>query len=172
MEKLSGLVLDIHDDGGEVFKGLFPSLEAVPELIKCAQLLEAEDRESIPDNLFALVMHDEDVTLRKYACVDAGNTAVSVEYFLKLGHKLPEEAQKTAAQNLRTACGWYGIEPPEALEKVAIGVGGMLTAANLAIAGPEIASEASGRVKKNVQTAKASGGSVNPAITTPFKPVQ
>jgi len=44
---------------------------------------------------------------------------LSVEYFLKTAHRLPVEAQKVAAQNLVAACGWYDIEAPEELQKIA-----------------------------------------------------
>lgn len=172
MEKLSGLVLDVHDDDGAILRNVFSSFDTVPELIKCAHLMSEEERAELPDTSFALVLHDEGIMLRKYACIDPGNTALSVEYFLKTAHKLPKEAQKTAAVNLVTACGWYGIDPPEELTKVAVGMGGLMTAANLAIAGPEIARETNSRAKKNMQVAGASGGAVNPSIAQPLKPVQ
>lgn len=120
MDKLSGLILDIYDDpDGGVLRSVFGGYDGVPELIKSAHALTASERGQLPDSLYALVLHDGDVTLRKYACVDAGNTALSVEYFLKTAHKLPVEAQKVAAENLATACGWYGITPPESLQKMA-----------------------------------------------------
>lgn len=122
MDKLSGLILDHYDDpNGEVLKGIFPAKEDVPEFVKQAHDLSERDRAVLPDEAFALVLIDGDVTLRKYACVDAGNTALSVEYFLHEGHKLPEQAQKVAAENLMTACGWYGLPKNNALEKVAFG---------------------------------------------------
>jgi hypothetical protein len=132
MEKLSGLVLDVYDDrDGWVVKDIWPTLADVPELVKQAQRLTAEDREVLPDDLYALVLHDGPVTLRKYACADPGNTWLSVHYFLKTAHKLPEEAQKVAASNLHTACGWYALEPPEELKKIALGLG---TAVNAGLA--------------------------------------
>jgi hypothetical protein len=128
MNKLSGLVLDIYDDpDGEVLREVFPSHEDIPDLIKEARQITPEEREQLPDDVFSLVLIDEEASLRKYACVDPGNTALSVEYFLKTAHRLPAEAQKTAAQNLMVACGWYGIEPPAELEKVAIGLNTAMT---------------------------------------------
>jgi len=122
MKKLSGLVLDVYDDaGGQVLKQIFETREAVPEFIKSAHYLAPEEQASLPDDVFALVLKDGDVSMRKYACTDPGNTALAVEYFLREGHKLPEEAQKTAAANLQVACEWYGLPPNHALEKVAIG---------------------------------------------------
>jgi hypothetical protein len=130
MEKLSGLVLDFYDDPeGAVLRSIFPDADSIPSLIKEAQSFAGDERAELPDDLFALILHDGDVTLRKFACADSGNTALSVAYFLKTAHKLPEVAQKVAAQNLLTACGWYDIDPPEDLTKVAIGLNTVMTAA-------------------------------------------
>jgi len=116
MEKISGLVLDVFDDPtGEILKQVFPTYDSVPEAVKTAMPLSSVDRASLPDDVFALVLHNDGVVLRKYACVDEGNTCLSVEYFLKTAHRLPLEAQKVAASNLVTACGWYNVDPPESL---------------------------------------------------------
>lgn len=162
MEKLSGLVLDIYDDAdGEVLKSLFPHADEVPDLIKQAHWITIEEHAQLPDDVFSLVLHDGDTQLRKFACTDPGNTALSVEYFLKTAHKLPVEAQQVGAENLVKACGWYGIDPPEELQKIAIG---LMTAANLALVGPDVAKSTSRQVKRNMQMADASGGAVSPAI--------
>jgi len=119
MEKLSGLVLDYFDDPrGEVIKQVFPTFEDVPEVIKEAMPMSSVDLSKLPDDVFALVLHDEDTVLRKYACIDEGNTCLHIEYFVKTAHKLPVEAQKTAAQNLLTACSWYNIDPPRELTQI------------------------------------------------------
>lgn len=121
MEKLSGLVLDIYDDPGiEVFQTIFPDVNSLPEIVKEAHLITSEEYQKLPDEAFALVLVDGDTEMRKFATIDAGNTALSVEYFLKTAHKLPVEAQKVAAQNLIAACGWYGIDPPELLKEAAV----------------------------------------------------
>lgn len=170
MEKLSGLVLDMYDDpSGEVLRAIFPREAGVPELVKQAHFITPEERAELPDSVFSLVLHNDGTTLRKYACTDPGNTALSVEYFMKTAHKLPEEAQKIAAANLVQACGWYGIEPPQELQKIALGLVGM---ANLALTGPQVVSEAGKSMKQNMQLAKASGGMVNPAIAQTVKPMQ
>lgn len=112
-------IIDFYDDPqGEVLKNQLP-VDQVPEFIKTAAYLGEEDREALPDDVFALVMVDRHSKLRKYACVDKGNTALSVIYFLANQDKLPEEAQKTAAMNLLTACGWYGLDQPAQLKKIA-----------------------------------------------------
>jgi len=117
MDKLSGLLLDIGDDkGGVLFREIFPTLAEVPEVIKTAHMLSDADRRALPDDVFALVLHDGDVTLRKFACIDPGNVALSMLYLQKTAHKLPREAQAVAAENLLVAHRMY---------KTA-GIGGML----------------------------------------------
>jgi hypothetical protein len=164
MKKLSGLVLDPTDDyNGAVLRSIFPTRGAVPALVKTAneKYLTPEGRAHLPDDMFALVLRDGDVTLRKYACVDAGHTALSVEYFLKTAHKLPEEAQKVAASNLCTACDWYDIEPPEALQKIALG---LARAVQLGVVGPMVAKDTSDKIKGNMAVARASGNQINPNV--------
>lgn len=152
MEKLSGLVLDHHDDhDGTELRSLYPTRQDVPDFIKEAHLLTPEERDQLPDDAFALVMVDGERTLRKYACIDEGNVVLSVDYFMRNGHKIPLEAQKTAATNLVTACGWYDLEPPEELQKVAIGAMGVAMGALMA---PGAAREA----KKNLAAVKAGPG--------------
>lgn len=161
MEKLSGLVLDVYDDpDGEILRGIFPTYEQVPDLIKQAHQLSSEQRRELPEDLFALELVDGGASLRKYACVDAGNTVLSVEYFMKTAHKLPIMAQKTAARNLVTACGWYGIDPPEGLQKIALGIG---TAIGLAQV-PGVVKGTGGEIKRRKEIARQSGAIVNPAI--------
>lgn len=122
MEKISGLVLDAQDDiNGSVLRSMFPTLDDVPELYKTAAPLSAEQREALPDDAFALILRQGDTTLRKYACIDEGNTALNIGYFLSNYHKLPVEAVKTAAANLQVACHWYDIEPPDELKKLSTG---------------------------------------------------
>lgn len=151
MEKLSGLVLDVRDDyNGEILRSIFPTDEALPEFVKSAAQLTPELDATLPDDLFAVVLCDGDVALRKFACIDVGNTALSVEYFFKTAHKLPVEAQKVAAENLVTACGWYGIEAPEDLTKIALGLG---TALNIGLTAPGMARQA----KMNLDATQGAG---------------
>lgn len=118
--RTSGLILDVYDDfRGDTIRSLFPSRDAIPELVKEAQALTGVERDLLPDDAFALVLLNGEEKLRKYACIDAGGTALSVMYFLEHGSKLPLEAQKTAAANLEVACGWYDL-PVSGLEKVAL----------------------------------------------------
>lgn len=125
----SGLVLDVYDDfNGETLRALYPTLDSIPDGVKTAYRVMPTERESLPDDVFALVLINNGEKLRKYACVDEGNTVLSVEYFLKNAHKLPVEAQKVAAENLIAACGWYDLAAPDALQKIAIGLGTAMTA--------------------------------------------
>lgn len=163
MDKLSGLVLDFYDDpDGEVLRGVFPTYEDVPELIKEARRITPEEREQLPDDAFSLVLINGDTTLRKYACTDAGNTAISVEYFMKTAHRLPTEAQKTAAVNLVQACSWYGIEPPEELQKLALGLGTAMTL----MSAPSVIKGTSQQIKQNKARAQAAGSRIDPGVAS------
>jgi len=114
-------LLDMYDDpSGIVLKEKVASLEDVPEFIKQAERLDRETLDKLPDDVFALVMLDSGDKMRKYACTDKGNTALSVLYFMETKNNLPAEAQKTAAKNLMEACRWYSMEPPAELEKTAL----------------------------------------------------
>lgn len=115
----TGSIIDFYDDPqGLVLKQRLGS-EQVPDFIKEAQFLKEPQRDSLPDDVFALVMIDRGAKMRKYACVDKGNAALSVMYFLENKDKLPEEAQKVAAANLLTACKWHSLRPPAVLIKAA-----------------------------------------------------
>jgi len=104
------------------------------------------------------VLLNDGESTRKYECIDKGNTELNVVYLIKHGHKLPEEAQKVAAANLVTACGWYGIEVPEELEKMAL-----LGAAMTALTAPSLIKGTASKVKSNLNAVAAGGG----AIVTP-----
>ena len=110
-------ILDLYDDSrSEVLLTLLPSVDDVPDFIKEASTVSADD----PDHCYALVMLDGDGRkMRKYAHMDSGNTALSVMYFLERRHVLPEELRKHAAHNLVAACEEHGILPPGPLVKEA-----------------------------------------------------
>jgi hypothetical protein len=115
MIKTAGVVFDFYDDGGRLLKDKLGS--RVPEFIKSARLLDSETRDGLPDNSFALVMFNGSERLRKYACLDKGNTAASVIYFIENQNKLPKEAQAKGAENLVRACEHFGLVPPGSLVK-------------------------------------------------------
>src|ERR1700727_1522887 len=152
MDSTSGLILDVYDDfSGETLRSLYPTPADIPDVVKTASPIQGALREQLPHDVFALVLVNNGEKLRKYACVDPGNTELSVQYFLKTAHKLPLEAQKTAAANLKTACEWYDMPVPEQLEKVALGLLGA------AMAIPTVVG-AAGAIKGNLGAARQAGG--------------
>jgi hypothetical protein len=145
----SGLVLDVYDDfDGAVLRSVYPTQGDIPQSVKEAQALSPEERRTLPDDVFALVLLNNGESLRKYACIDKGGTTLAVEYFLKTAYKLPVEAQRVAAGNLVTACGWYGVDVPEKLA----GLAGSAITALTAI--PTIKGTASG-IKNNLANVRA-----------------
>lgn len=152
----AGLVLDLYDDPAGL-RDIYASLDEVPEAVKVAHALTAEEREALPDTTYALVLLQDGDRLRKYACVDRGNTLLNVDCFLKHGHKLPVEAQKVAAANLVIACGWYDVDPPEELQKVAALGMGLLGTALIA---PSVAKGTADKIKGNLAATQAGGGAV------------
>jgi hypothetical protein len=114
--RFAGVTLDWYDDRGETLKQKFPTADKLPSFIKEAQV---RPQEKVANEEFALVAIDGGNLLRKYACHDPGTTAMSVIYFMEHGHKLPEEAQKTAASNLVGACLRHQLLPPVPLTKMA-----------------------------------------------------
>lgn len=119
--KTAGVVLDFYDDlQGELLKRSFPSPEVLPEVVKTAHILSSEERDILRDEAFALVLMNEGKVLRKFACVDAGNTLLSALYFMENKDALPEEAQKIASANITAACEEFGL-PLRDIEKIASG---------------------------------------------------
>ena len=114
----TGTIIDFYDDPTGIILKQKLHEDQVPEFIKTASHLEGQN---VPDDVFALVMVDGGEKLRKFACADKGNTALSVIYFMENHHKLPEEAQKVAAANLLEACDAYGLAAPFELTKIARG---------------------------------------------------
>jgi hypothetical protein len=155
----SGLVLDVYDDfDGSVLRSVYPTREDLPQTVKEAQVLSSEERRTLPDDVFALILVNNGESLRKYACIDAGGTMLAVEYFLKTAHKLPIEAQKTAAENLCTACGWYNVEVPEKLA-------GMVGTALQALALPSVVQGTTTGIKQNLANVRAGEASGMPIVS-------
>lgn len=116
----TGAILDFYDDPqGLVLKSKLAAAQ-VPAFVKEARCLTPELSGELPDDAFALVLVDQGQKFRKYACVDKGNTALSVIYFLENQGKMTKQAQKVAAQNLCLACTSFGLDVPLQL-KVAAG---------------------------------------------------
>jgi hypothetical protein len=120
MPRLSGYVFDHHDDvDGRIVRSAFPSYSDIPDFVKTASRLSEAAVEDLPDDQFALVLLDNGFKLKKYATVDAGNTALSVLYLLKQAHLLPPDAVKLAAINLIGACQYHNLDVPQELIKAA-----------------------------------------------------
>lgn len=151
----AGIVLDLYDNPRDL-KAIFPSVDVIPDSVKVAHHLSSDELAALPDDAFALVLLDDGERLRKFACVDEGNTVLNLAYFFRNGHKLPDEAQKVAAANLQVACGWYGIEVPEDLEKIALGMGTVVNAAML----PSIVKGTGGQMRDNLSATRQAGNVV------------
>lgn len=151
----AGIVLDLYDNPQDL-KTIFTSVDVIPDSVKIAHRLSSDELASLPDDAFALVLLNDGDRLRKFACIDEGNTILNLGYFFLHGHKLPDEAQKTAAANLQVACGWYGIEVPEDLEKVALGLGTVFTAATL----PSLAKGTGAQIRDNLAATGAAHGTI------------
>lgn len=120
--KTAGVVFDFYDDpSGELVKTAFPTVKTLPESIKQAHILSSEERDVLRDEAFALIMSNEGKVLRKFACVDAGNTLLSCLYFEENAQRLPEEAVKVAALNLASFCNDFGFEPTDFVKMAAAG---------------------------------------------------
>ena len=120
--KTAGVVFDFYDDlSGSLLKLTFPTPEALPEFVKTAHILSPEEHGVLRDEAYALVMANEGKILRKFACVDAGNTLLSCLYFEENAQKLPEEAVKVAAVNLASFCQDFGFEPTNFVKMAAKG---------------------------------------------------
>jgi hypothetical protein len=118
--KTAGLVLDFYDDQkGETLKKLCPTIDDLPETVKEAHILSPEEHGVLRDEAYALILHNNGHQLRKFACVDAGNTVLSTVYFMENFEKLPVEAIKTAAINLIAFNSEFGLPIPYNLKLAA-----------------------------------------------------
>lgn len=113
--QLSGVILDQYDDlqGGVVRQRLRPS--DVPTEWYTSKLASPEE---LLDEEFALILLQDGKAFRKYATASPADTSLSAFYFLRCGAKLPKEAQKIAAQNLRSSLLIHGYGVPEAIENL------------------------------------------------------
>lgn len=109
--------VDFYDDGGQVLRDKFR--DGLPDFIKQAKLLTEEDRVSLPDHAFAVVLIDGSEKMRKFACVDKAHAAINAIYLMENVRSLPYEARGVAAHNIKVACKRHGLEVPEKLSKLA-----------------------------------------------------
>lgn len=118
--KTAGLVLDFYDDKmGGILKEACPTPDSLPASVKTAHILSAEERSVLRDEAFALILHNDGQQLRKFACVDEGNTILSTLYFMETFDRLPPEAVKTAAINLIAFNEEFGLPAPHLLKLAA-----------------------------------------------------
>lgn len=110
--KTAGVVVDFYDDpSGHLLKGMFSTPDELPDQVKTAHILSTEELNVLRDEAYALIMVNDGNVLRKFACVDPGNTILSMSYFEKTASSLPEEAVAVAAEGLLSFCKTYGLEP-------------------------------------------------------------
>tara|TARA_Y100001973_G_scaffold100503_1_gene161745 strand:+ start:3157 stop:4251 length:1095 start_codon:yes stop_codon:yes gene_type:complete len=109
--------IDFYDDNGGLLLQTVPDLSSLPDMVKAASVVD----QSLDSDLYALVMQDGNDILKKYPTVDGGNTWLSSLYFAETHNKLPEEAQKVAAANLKEACEAFDIPVIDVIEKLASG---------------------------------------------------
>lgn len=102
--KTAGVIFDFYDDPkGEVLKSVFPTADELPGSIKVAHILSPEERDVLRDEAFALVAVNDGKLLRKFACVDKGNTILSAIYFDKVAHLLPENVREAVDGRIKEA---------------------------------------------------------------------
>lgn len=118
--KTAGIVIDFYDDPtGRVLKDVFGTVEDLPPQVKTAHILNGEERDVLRNEAFALVVVNEGMVIRKFACVDPGNTLLSMHYLEKTSSCLPEEVSQLAAKNILSFCNDFGIKPSEFIVKEA-----------------------------------------------------
>lgn len=118
--RTAGVVFDFYDDlSGTLLKKSCPTSADLPDIVKEAHILSPEEREVLRDEAYALTMVNNGTHMRKFACVDAGNTALSILYFNESAVLLPQEAVKTAASNLMDACEEFELPVPGWLKTAA-----------------------------------------------------
>lgn len=124
MTRLAGYVFDTYDDeDGQVLRSIVENPNHLPPFVKTASRLTEAQIDALSDDQFALVLLADTVAgpvkLKKYATVDKGNTALSVLYFLKQAHLMPQEVATTGARNLIAALDMYSMPIPDDLAKLA-----------------------------------------------------
>lgn len=119
--KTAGVVFDFYDDPtGSLLKQTFPTKEELPEMVKTAHILTPKERDVLRDEAYALKLDNDGMVMRKFACVDAGNTLLSMLYLEQAAEVLPDEAVKLASVNLVEFARDFGMKPtPFVLYKAA-----------------------------------------------------
>jgi len=108
--RLEQTVLDLYDDAAfdQTLKKIASNLS---EEVRQDQLPTRHDRSQLEDDQFALTIITKTASkLNKFPINNRVNTALSNEYFELNHHKMPLDAQKTAAAHIQKACDKYGID--------------------------------------------------------------
>jgi len=104
MFKLANQIIDAYDDTDGSF---LKKLAAINP--KC-NMISAEERSALKDHDFALTVITKTASkLNKYPICDRDSTWLSMKYFEKNSHKLPDRACEVAAYHLKTASLKYGL---------------------------------------------------------------
>ena len=180
---MTGLILDPYDDDrGVILRQIFPRSNAIPDFIKSAADLTRDQMEKLPDDVFGLILVDrEGGALRKFACVDEGNTALNVLYFIKTAHVLSQAAREVAAARLEDACEVFHLPFPssavELMHKTAqvktAGIGGWVADKTIGAVGRKLGplgmlqlpgqlSTVKNQVQQNLAEAAQKGSLVQP----------
>ena len=115
---LANQIIDFVDD---LDRSILKTASVPKEFLK-SNILTAEDRDSLDNDNFALIiMTKEGSALRKFPINDAANTWLSCHYFEKTASSLPFQAQQTAATTLSAACAVFGLEVPVTIKQAAKG---------------------------------------------------
>lgn len=119
--------LDIYDDPRGIVLAKYAQTQPLSEKVASSVLLDAEGLDRIPDRLFALQVEMPNGTFRnKFAMHDEAHVVTSMIYFLDNCEQLPLPTMAKVAGSLVNACGWYDLDPPEAVVKIAmLGAGQM-----------------------------------------------
>lgn len=121
--KTAGILIDFYDDPtGSVLRGLYPTQDDLPDVVKTAHFLNQDERDVLRNEAYALTMVNDGTVLRKFACVDPGNTALSMIYFEKTASSLPEEAKVIAASNIAAFCESFGIPISDTVKTASYGM--------------------------------------------------
>lgn len=121
MSSFAQKVLDPYDDNRQRVQDFPAPLREFIE--KTAEDLSGS-YEYLGPTSFALVLQAPDdfgnlQEMKKFACVDAGNTLQSIVYFLQTYQDLPRDAVKVAARNLCWFAEDHGLQVPASLAKIA-----------------------------------------------------
>jgi len=110
------MILDRYDDNDRFLRKIFAS-RGIPPVVKTAAYADDQITKHAAD--YAVSVSQDGASQLKYPIFDSGNALASALYFSEYGQQLPQEQQKTAAENIRNALESFGFTVPEELSKTA-----------------------------------------------------